>query len=260
MIYGINFADDNYKSAQKFNSKMAKKYGVDKVIEYGPEDIDEQFKRKNESIWNNSKGCGYWVWKPYIVKKTLDCVDYGDYVIYMDSGCCLMADIHIFINIMLRDKIDIMLFDVGVIEKFYSKRDAFILLDCDKPEFTETSQRLGGYFILRKCDSSITFVEEWLYFAQDRRIITDEDNVMGMLNYDGFVENRHDQTIFSLLSKKWNIQPYRDPSQYGNLVKCDQDILERSSYLQMIDLHRQGCMPKSYFVYKYMPKNVYGGG
>lgn len=44
-----------------------------------------------------------------------------------------------------------MLFDVGVIEKFYSKRDAFILLDCDKPEFMETSQRCTqkSYFVYK---------------------------------------------------------------------------------------------------------------
>ena len=50
MIYEINFADDNFKSAQKFNSKMAKKFGADVVVEYGPDYIDDEFKRENRAI------------------------------------------------------------------------------------------------------------------------------------------------------------------------------------------------------------------
>lgn len=257
MIYEINFADNNFKSAQKFNSKMAQKFGVDIVIEYGPDDVDVQFKKENQAIWNNKRGCGYWIWKPYITKKTLDRINYGDYLVYMDAGSCMIDDIHILTNIMENDNVDIMVFSLHSLEKFYSKRDAFILLDCDKLEFAETPQRCATYFILRKSIDSIKFVDEWLYFAKDKRIITNEENVMGVSNYDGFVENRHDQTILSLLSKKWAIKPYRDPGKFGLDMKYNQDVLDRSPYLQIFDDHRYRYMPKSYFVYKYIPRRIF---
>lgn len=257
MIYEINFADDNFKSAQKFNSKMAKKYGADIVIEYGPGDIDDKFKEDNQAIWDNKRGCGYWIWKPYITQKTLKDIKEGDYLLYMDSGSCAVDDIHILTDIMDRDNIDIMLFCLHSIEKRYSKRDALVLLDCDKPEFTETPQRCATYFILRKSDRSVKFINEWLDLARDRRIITNEENVMGLPNYDGFVENRHDQTILSLLSKKWGIKPYRDPGRYGLDMKYAQDVLDRSPYLQVFDDHRYKYMPKSYFVYKHIPRKMF---
>lgn len=257
MIYEISFADENFKSAQKFNSKMAQKFGADVVIEYGPDDIDNTFKEQNQVIWNNKRGCGYWIWKPYITKKTLEEINKGDYLIYMDSGACIIDDIHILIDIMVRDNINIMLFCLHSLEKHYSKRDALILLDCDKPEFTETPQRCATYFILRKSTESIMFIDEWFCFASDRRIITNEDNVMGLPNYEGFVENRHDQTILSLLSKKRGIRPYRDPGRFGLDMKYSQDILDRSPYLQVFDDHRYKYMPKSYFVYKYIPRRVF---
>lgn len=254
MIYEINFSDDNFKSAQKFNSKMAKKFGADVVIEYGPENIDAMFKEKNEAIWNNKRGCGYWIWKPYITQKTLKNINEGDCLLYMDSGACVMDDIHILTDIMVRDNIDIMLFCLHSLEKYYSKRDAFVLLDCDKSEFAETPQRCASYFLLRKSDKSVQFVNEWLDYAQDKRIITNEDNVMGLPNYEGFVENRHDQTILSLLSKKWGIQPYRDPGRFGLDMKYDQAVLDRSPYLQIFDDHRNKYMPKSYFVYRHVSR------
>lgn len=257
MIYEINFADENFRSAQKFNSKMAKRFGADVVVEYGPDNIDDKFKKDNLAIWGNKRGCGYWIWKPYITQKTLEGINEGDYLLYMDSGSCIVDDIHILIDIMVRDDIDIMLFCLHSLEKYYSKRDAFVLLDCDKPDFAETPQRCATYFILRKSNKSVKFVNEWLHFAQDRRIITNEANTMGLPNFDGFVENRHDQTILSLLSKKWGIQPYRDPGKSGLDMKYAQDILNRSPYLQVFDDHRYKFMPQSYFVYKHIPRETF---
>ena len=38
---------------------------------------------------------------------------------------------------------------------------------------------------------------------------------MGVPNYEGFIENRHDETIITLVSKKYGLFPYRNPSQWG---------------------------------------------
>ena len=41
MIVAINYADEKYKAAQKYNTNTAYKKGrVNKVIEYSPSDID----------------------------------------------------------------------------------------------------------------------------------------------------------------------------------------------------------------------------
>jgi hypothetical protein len=59
------------------------------------------------------------------------------------------------------------------------------------------------------------FVTEWLTYAQDSRAITDDANVLGLPNYPEFHDHRHDQSILSLLAKKWNLTLYPDPSQWG---------------------------------------------
>lgn len=257
MIYEISFADETFESTQNFNAKMAKKFGADTVIKYGPKDIDEAFKNENRAIWDNKRGYGYWIWKPYIANKTLKLMKEGDFLVYMDAGACFTADIHILTDIMNRDKIDIMIFCLHSIEKYYTKRDALILMECDSPEYIETPQRCATYFLLRKSAYSENFIDEWLKYAKDRRIITNDENVMGLPNYEGFVENRHDQTILSLLSKKWGIKPYRDPAPYGLDMKYPQDVLDRSPYLQVVDAHRYKYMPKTYWVYKHFSRATF---
>ncbi len=73
---------------------------------------------------------------------------------------------------------------------------------------------------------------------------------MGLPNYEGFIDNRHDQTVLSLLAKKWGIIPFRDPSQWGNDYNYANDIIVRSSYPQIFDSHRCGDISSSYFLYK----------
>ena len=46
-------------------------------------------------------------------------------------------------------------------------------------------------------------MEELLYFSQDKRIITNDPNTQVLPNYVGFQENRHNQSILSLLLKKY---------------------------------------------------------
>jgi hypothetical protein len=79
-------------------------------------------------------------------------------------------------------------------------------------------QRLASFILFQKSCMSLQFVMEWLAYASDQRLITDMRNTLGKQNLPGFREHRHDQSILSLLSKKWGLMAYRTPSQYGNVL------------------------------------------
>ena len=63
--------------------------------------------------------------------------------------------------------------------------------------------------------SDVFVFSEWLLHAMDRRLLTDDETALGMANVAHFHENRHDQTLMSLLSKKYGIPAFTDVSQYG---------------------------------------------
>jgi len=240
MIIAITYGDDKFKKARKYNLRTALKVGkVDKVIEYSPNDIDEEFKRKNRKILNQKRGGGYWLWKSYFVLKTLNQMEDNDYLIYTDAGTSYVNDVSFLIKTMLKNNIDIMAFSLGkYIEKNYTKKDVFLKLKADYDSIINTPQILGGYVLIKKNAKTIKFVEEWLKFSQDEQLITDIPSIHK--NYEGFIENRHDQSIYSVLIKKYNIPVFRDPSQYGIHRKkyYDQNVLKRSTYPQILDSHR----------------------
>ena len=126
---------------------------------------------------------------------------------------------------------EIIVFELPYIERVWTKRDAFILMDCDNPKYSESKQRLNSFSLWKKSRYTIDFINEFLYYAQDERLITDLENQCGYPNYPGFKEHRYDQSIFSLLTKKYDLEVYRDPSQLGNSVK---QFYPNSNYEQLI--------------------------
>lgn len=252
MIIGINYADNKFKKAQQLNTwSMYHKGKVDKVIEYGPNDLDPAFVEENKEILNKPRGAGYWLWKPYIIKKTFESLQSGDYLFYCDSGAVILKPVQLLISAMEKAKVNVMCFQLTshLEERLYSKRDAFVLLNCDGEKYTKTPQRLATYMVIKKesktnmPNNSIDaekLLNDYLSFCKDRRIILNEPNVMGLPNYEGFVENRHDQTVWSLLTKKYGIPAFRDPSQWGKNEKLFPESTHKmSEYPVIIDSTRQ---------------------
>lgn len=213
--YHINYAHGRYLNAQEYCSFVAKNWGFDEVYSYRKSHIDSNFYNKNKHIIEQPRGAGYWIWKPYFIKKTFDKMNPGDVLVYSDSGTFYQNSPDPLFDLLFRDKQGILSFELkGLIEKEYTKKDAFVLMDLDNPKYTDSSQREATYIWLIKNDFTINLVDEYLYFAQNENIITDVPNITGD-NYSTFKDHRHDQSIWSLLCKKYDVEPHRLISQWG---------------------------------------------
>ena len=244
MLVVINFADEKFRPWQQLQTQTAYHFGADKVWEYSPASIDREFYEKNKFILDQPRGAGYWLWKPYIILDALNKVDDGDVVFYLDSGIFFIDKISYLTNTMDTEKINIMIFggDTRFLEKSWTKRDAFILMDCDEEKYINSGQCGSGYVLFRKCTESVEFVGEWLKYIQDPRIVTDMPNQLGKENYESFRENRHDQTILGLLAKKKGLKLFRNPDQFYVSFAFEgmsYDILRRSNYPQVVCTHRR---------------------
>jgi hypothetical protein len=251
----LNYADSIYRKSQKLNSKTGKSIGqFDSIISYSPKDIDHTFHSLNKKILNQKRGNGYWLWKPYLIKKTLEELNWGDFLFYCDSGSHFTKSIQELIHFSLEKKQDIIPFEITHFEREWTKRDTFILMEYDDNDYQNSKQRLSGFVLLRKSELSLKFVNDWLTYAQDERILTDIENQCGHPNHNGFKEHRHDQSIFSLLTKKYGFKAYRDPSQYGSDLK---HLYPDSNYEQFIMLTRIRNFPIHIKLIKYLRRNKF---
>ena len=204
-IVAISYANYLYRRQLLNNKKSALEVGkVDEYYSYGPYDIDKDFRERNKEILSRKRGNGYWLWKPYFILKTLkEKLDEGDYLIYTDAGILYKNSTDHIINFLNEQNSEMWMVRNNYIEKIYSKRDAFVLLGADQPFYTDTNQYMAGIQVYKKSKFTEKFLEEVLYYSQDKRIITDDPNTLGLNNYKEFTENRHDQTILSILIKKY---------------------------------------------------------
>lgn len=214
VITVVNYADPVYRQTQKYCTRSAYHFGADKVFEFGPRDLDFEFSKKNKQILAQKRGGGYWIWKPYVIKKSMSYINKGDFLFYIDSGSYFIRNIHILVDYMNREQMDMMSFALPFVEKQWTKAEIFDYFDCkDKKEIINSCQRMATFILFRKNKKTIRFVDRWLEAAQYDGLITDD--------YDHekqdemFIENRHDQSIFSVLAKVENIPVYKDPSEYG---------------------------------------------
>lgn len=253
MKYEISYADEKYRDAQTVHVRFAKWFGgFDKIIAYSPDDIDEEFKLKNQDIFSQKRGGGYWIWKPYIVYHTLQKLNEGDYLFYCDAGSVILKNSNIFIDIMKRDNQDIMAFEVyGHEEQAWTKRDIFEYYGNVSEECRRSNQIMGTFLFAKKTETTLSIIKEWMDAACTGTLINDAENESGLPNYESFVENRHDQSLLSVLLKTRGVSPYRDPSQFGLYqkykyrAKCmnskrDYKTYEKSNYKMPFLLHRTG--------------------
>ena len=216
MIVSINFADKSFRKQQFWNSKTATILGgIDKVTEYSPEDIDPSLLKQNEEMIEGSKGFGYYFWKPYLIKETLKTLNTGDYLVYADSGAVFLKSVKPILRYMETKGADIIGFRLPLIEKQWTKRDTFVLMDADTPKYTDSPQITANFFILKKSEQTKEFIDKYWAYCSDRTLIDVKPNKMGLDNYPEFIEHRFDQSVFSLLCKKEKILVEGDLSDYG---------------------------------------------
>lgn len=212
MIVAINYSNETFKKAARLNSFTAKHLGkVDKVISYSPNDVDENFKIKNFKIFENKRGDGCWLWKPYFINKTLLELNEYDYLVYVDSGISYLSNVNYLIDKMDIVDQDIFYTQTPLLEVQYTHPEVIKKVNGEPYKFTNQAQ--AGLMIIKKTNFSMKFIQEWLELCQDFDLLT------GNFNNDNFeplyVSHREDQSLFSILTKKYNLNPFMDCTDYG---------------------------------------------
>lgn len=173
------------------------------------------------------KGMGYWIWKPYILYKELLMSNYNDIIVHLDAHCFLenienkINDYFELLKTMDKPLLighcwiynDMQFSTKKLIEYVENELNyKFSIDELTKPQLE------AGIIFMRKTEFVISIIKRWDYlmhhgieYATD--IYNNDKN-----NYSCFIDNRHDQSMLSLLCKANHIYAYDE---------FDWDILNR---------------------------------
>ena len=218
-IICISYADKGYENSKKTLKESAINVGgINIVKQFTFDDIDPVFKEENKEILSMPRGGGYWIWKPYFILKELKEMNDNDILIYTDTAMNFISSIQPYIQNMTGS---FMLFQHGFYspERGFTKGDIFNHFNVlNNKDITDSTQLDASHSIWKKNDNSIKFVTEWLDLCKNKQFVTDAPSIIPNLN--DFGENRHDQSLLSVLAKvkknEYNIQIEVSATDYAN--------------------------------------------
>ena len=239
-VYLISYADGHevFFQNQYALAQSALGRGVDFILNYRRSLLDPKFVDENKDILNQSKGAGYWLWKPWVILKTLKSVPENAIVIYSDTGNLIKASLSPLIALAQEHSILLSCYenkDIWGTAQQKVKRDVFMALNCDTEACHKGHVLWAGFMIFRNTPEARAFVQTWLTYAQNPQLLTDLPS-----HYDplpGASGHCHDQAILSVLYG-------RDPE--GKYLIPYDDVLMKK---HLAWKHRKPCADKL-FIYE----------
>ena len=213
-IYLTSFySTDLLISSYRFIEQAKKMNIFDDIFLYNEYTLpyDEMFYLKCKDKLKPSRGFGYWCWKPFIILKTLEKIENDSILIYLDTGCHLNVEgierFYEYLDLVIKN--DSLCFGYEndyFLERKWTKYDLLKYFNVINDEnVINTPQRASGIIFLKNNKKNMEIINKWQQVYYDDFSLID-DSPSKTKNFEDFNENRHDQSVFSILSKINNFQ------------------------------------------------------
>ena len=207
----ISYGDDYYRKRRpEFLEIASNTSWFDSIQIYSPLDLDDDFTAEFKDILDQNRGGGYWIWKSHIIKQRLAEINDGDILIYLDIGCHINAHgkkrFDEYIQMLNEPEEDraIISFEMRFKEKVWTTHQIFDYFGLDNNgSIANSGQFVGGIRIMKKNEKLVKLINlESKALYDDALLFTDDYNNKDQAAY--FRENRHDQSVFSVIRKMNN--------------------------------------------------------
>ena len=147
---------ENYHVAVARICREANEIGVfDHIIGYTEKDLinDESFWNKHRDfILANKRGYGYWIWKSYLTKKTLEKMADNDILVYADAGCKINPNgkprLLEYFDIVNESKFANFSVQSEHLEKIWTKMDIIDYYDANQSNIVETGHLICTVYVV----------------------------------------------------------------------------------------------------------------
>lgn len=212
----VTFGTPNFSQARARYLTSLARFGYTNVKAFEQESEPvAKARAENPEVFSNARGYGYWLWKPYIIESAMADAAPGARIFYTDVAMEMVGSPERLFEVA--GEHDICTFRVGggLRQRFYTKRDAFVQLDADRPDYWDDEMVNGGFLLLRNTPRARHFVQDWKAAMRQVQILSDAPNAQSVENLPEFRTHRHDQSILSILATRHKLPILGDPSQWG---------------------------------------------
>lgn len=209
----------------EFNKLYGNRFGS--FIAYNEDSIyQSEFYQQNREMFNFKKYFGYFLWKPYLIQRTIDMVP-QQYVLYCDANL-RFTNFEAFENDFRRltSKQGMYLIQhQNFINRDWTKRDTFVVMQADEERYWSAKQYWTPLVGFSKDTISRQVLREYLYYCRIPEVVTELPNTHGKENLPGFREHRWEQSVLSILVEKYGLTGTPDTTSINWVTKLYSDAL-----------------------------------
>jgi hypothetical protein len=217
--YLVTYSDEKFKEKQDFLNEIYSDSFI--TTPYTREWLETtDFYSENKELLDESIGAGWWAWKPYIIQQTMLTANDGDFIVYCDCGDMFSPGFQEYVLRTITEEDSCLLLVGNNKNGHYTKRDCFILMNCDEEDYWESNQLEVGFMLWKVSEKSRQIISEWGSYCLNSQIINNDSSSLGE-DLDGFVSHRNDQSILTNLAIRDGLTV--GGSEYRNFVECDYD-------------------------------------
>tara|TARA_B100001063_G_scaffold245337_1_gene280741 strand:+ start:3748 stop:4617 length:870 start_codon:yes stop_codon:yes gene_type:complete len=224
----LSFATSDLKrSIKRFSLQAQNSNYYDQIKIITQKKLSDHNKEKIDKLLSQGKNRGYcyWYWKPLLLLETFNQVKDGDIIHYLDIGFHINKNsynyFHNYLDFLIKSDKSLLAFQYFPLknknsdginfpkrEEFkYTKADLFDYFGkLDDIEITHSPQFSAGNIFIKKDKKIEKFLLNWIEVFEKRFDLID-DTSSKLKNFEKFIENRHDQSVFSILCKINLIKP-----------------------------------------------------
>lgn len=210
----------NFKRAHSRFSKNAKTFGEFSSINIFSEKNIYEFSKEikpYKKFLSSTRGYGFWMWKYFLLSEMMKGIPKNDLVCYADIGCTFNPNGVQNFNFYKTITSDVgsLCFDLGHLERVYTKMDTYVKVFAGTMEYLNTGHRCATSFFFKNNPENRDIIEEIkaICVEDDHRFISDAPSIKP--NHPEFREHRHDQSVFSLISKKYKFYCIPDQTYWA---------------------------------------------
>lgn len=224
-IQFITYGDSKkYSISKKHLINLAKHSNFfDTYRTFSKNDLDDKFQNTFKNILHRKRGGGYYIWKINIIQKCLEDLNNNDILVYCDAGSSLNFKaknrFYEYIDLINDSEYGNLRFESRKIhtEKYWTSKEIFQYFKLDNNSaIGNSTQLLGGHLMFQNNNHTKEFFNIFINLLKtDPLLVTD---FYKKNQIEGFEENRHDQSIMSIITKK-----------YGGVILENETYFEKNS-------------------------------
>ena len=200
-VYLISYAD-GYEVFYKNQNALvlsALNKGFDIFINYRKSMIDKDFYEQNKFILEQKRGAGYWIWKPYVILKTMESAPEGAKIIYADSGFVFAKSVKPYLDKLDDHEIILAPYpkDIEGEVKNIARQHVLEKIGCTSEQCKAGYVVHAGFVAVRNTPTARAFIKEWLAYCCDKSLIIDDPS--NTENPD-FLRHIDDQSLLATLA------------------------------------------------------------